>query len=325
MDGKLIVFKNSSIWVMYGNNGPAPTSQGSDWTVPQRIPSNEGAIGNGATISTDVGVFFQSATGIHLLGRDLSVSFIGAPMIDMTSGIASVFTYPMSSYLATSYPTITSATIVGSATQVRWTANNGSTSVTVVYDYLLKQWMNHTYPEMTAVVQSSCMTYQYPQQFTVVTADGNLWQENLPTASQPWMDQDTSGVWHFVPTVCTLAWVKTALQGYMRALDVQLYSQIQTGNNACGLQISLAINNNPNPVQTVNWPPAVLTQNPIPGQVSMFVGAQWNQAMSYQFSVQDTDGGFSGESGQGARFVNLTVALEKLGDRYPFLPVSAKQ
>ena len=145
MDDKFIVFKEATIWVMYGNNGPALTGQNSDWSVPQRIQSNVGAISQFGTCSTDVGIFFQSQAGIYLMGRDLAVSFIGAPVIDVI----------------TANPVITSATIVPGFTQVRFTCNNGAggSTTTVCYDYLLQEWTTHTYQYITNPVQSSCLSY----------------------------------------------------------------------------------------------------------------------------------------------------------------------
>jgi hypothetical protein len=311
MDGKLLVFKSQSIWVMYGTNGPALTGQGSDWTVPQRIPSNVGAVGWQSIISTDAGVFFQSSgsvPGLYLLGRDLAVTFIGKNVTDTL----------------TSYPTITSAVSVPSANQIRFTCSNGTSNITVAYDYLLQQWTTHSYPYVTYAIQSACTTYQNPQQYSLLDASGKLWQENLPTAAQPWMDFDVSSVAHFVPTVIQTAWIKTELQGYLQALYAQLYTALQSGTNMSGLQIQLAINYNGTIVQTAKWAAAALAKSPNPGQVIMDIAGVNNQAMSYQFTISDVDPGVSGESGQGARFIGLGLSLNKIGPRYPFIPTASK-
>ena len=308
MDGKFICWKGSSIWIMYGTNGPAVTGQGSDWTTPQRLQSNVGAVGQFGLCSTDVGIFFQSSTGIYLLGRDLSVTFIGAQVMD----------------LLTIYPLVTSATLVPSATQVRFTCSNASASVTVVYDYLFRDWTTHSYSWLSAPVQSACLSASAPQQFTLISQDGQLWQEHLPTDAQPWMDSDVNGGLHFVPTTIGLAPIRTGLQGYLRCLFAQLKTVLQAGNCCSGLQIQLSINDDPSIVQTAVYPAEDLVSLAIPGQVAMYVGAGYNQAFSYSFTVSDVDSGVAGQSGQGARFIGLGLALEQLGPRYPFLPVGAR-
>jgi hypothetical protein len=312
MDGKFIAFKQSSIWIMYGNNGPALTGQGSDWTVPQRIQTNVGAISQFGCCSTDVGIFFQSPDGIYLLGRDLSVSFIGAPVIDTIKA----------------YPTITSATLVPSATHVRFTCSNGTNSVTVVYDYLLKQWTTHSYVYLTTPIQSSVLSYEQPQQFTMITQDGNIWQEQLPNAPQAWMDQDLLGGYHFVNTTVQMAWIKQGLQTFLRAGQIQLYTALDNsgaGTNMSGLQVQLATNYNPAVVQTGLWTAENLYELATPGQVSMYTAGAFNLSQAYQITLQDIDSGTVGQSGQGAVFLGLAMEIDAVAPRFALLPVLARQ
>ena len=77
-------------------------------------------------------------------------------------------------------------------------------------------------------------------------------------------------------------------------------------------------------MQTAVYHAEDLVSLAIPGQVAMYVGAGYNQAFSYSFTVSDVDSGVAGQSGQGARFIGLGLALEQLGPRYPFLPVGAR-
>lgn len=302
MDGQLFVFKATSIWLMSGTNGPGLTGQGSDWSVPRKISTNVGAAGPAGMVLTDVGLFFQSPSGIYLLGRDQSVVFVGKNVVDT---------------LAT-YPTITSATLVPSATQVRFTCTNGESGATIVYDYLLKQWTTHVYPWITTPIAAACIDANV-QRYTLMSADGNLWQEAAPGIG--W-DEDASFVQHFVPTSVTLGWIKTSQQGYVRCLFALLFAQLL---DACGLQLELAVNFNPTIVQTSSRTYAELSASRVPGQAQFYVGAKWNQAMSYQFTLSDTDpGGAAGETGAGARFVSLSMLLDVLGPIYPFTRVSSR-
>ena len=311
MDGKLFVFKQTELWAMFGLDGPALTGQGSDWTVPQKVSSNVGAVSQAAVVNTDVGVFFQSPSGIYLLGRDLSVSFIGKNVIDTLAA----------------NPIITSATLVPSATQVRFTCcadvSNGTQGVTICYDYLLQAWTTHVYSWVGSFpdahfapcpIASACID-DANQQYTLLDVNGNLYQEWSTTATQPWMDMDINQDVHFVPTVTTLAFLKTEEQGYLRATYAQLLTSMPSSPNNAGLKVQLAINYDPTIVQTATYPAAQLQGS---GRCQMVIGAKWNQAMSYQFTVSDVDSGVVGQTGQGARFIALAVELDKIGDRNPF-------
>lgn len=303
MDGNFFCFKEDEIWIMSGNNGPALTGQGSDWTVPRRISTNVGAISQFGCVNTDVGIFFQANTGIYLLGRDIQVSFIGKNVIDTLAA----------------FPTITSACLVPEATQVRFTCSDGSTNTTIVYDYLLQVWATHVYPYITVPIVSSCLDTQ-EQLYTLLDQSGNLWQENPRAAAFPWKDQDSSQNWHFVPTVVTTAWIKTSLQGYVRASYAQFLNQLQ---DPCGLQVQMAINYNPGIQQTWVYPYTQLQAAPLPGQIAPYLGAKFNQEMAYQYTISDVSSTDT-VTGQGARFIGLGLMLENLGLVYPFLPIGSR-
>ncbi len=301
LDANFIVFKQSSIWYMTGD-GPAQTGQGSDWSIPTRIASDVGCIEWRSVVLTPVGLMFQSPNGIYLLGRDLSVSWIGKNVIDIT----------------TEYPTINSAVLVPDSTQVRFTATNGSSSITIVYDYYLQQWTTHTYSYLTAQVASATLTYDVPQQYTILTTDGNIWQEELPTATAPYFDTDSSSVQHFVPTTITCAWVKLqGIQAYNRLRRIMFYGDQQ---DQCGMAISLAINYQPTIEQTYTYPYNALSSLPIPGQVEMHVAGAYNKQFSIQATFSDVAGGAGMVTGQGMRFVAAGFEILSIGERYRQIP-----
>lgn len=322
MDDKFLVFKESSIWVMQGLNGPAQTGQGSDWSVPIQIPTNVGCISSTAIETTDIGVFFQSNQGIYLLGRDLSVVFIGAQVQDLT----------------TQYPTIVDIVKIPEANQIRFICTDGTDSASIVYDYYLKQWALHTYPNMvTGYVVSACLSYQSPNLLTMLTSDGNIWQEHAPGSEYYWLDEQFNGVWYtFIPTSVSTAWIKTSLQGYMRSRQIQLMAETASGVNLPGLQISIAINyDETTQVQSNTWTSTKLSTLRVPGQVQVYVGAKWNQAQAYMITVNDVipDAYFANGypvpqstwTGQGASFVGIAMELDMLGPRYLLLPSGARQ
>jgi hypothetical protein len=314
MDDKFLVFKESSIWVMQGLNGPSPTSSGSDWTVPIQIPTNVGCISSQAIETTDVGVFFQSNNGIYLLGRDLSVSWIGAQVQDLTN----------------QYPIIVDIVKIPEAQQIRFICTDGTYSAAIVYDYYLKQWSLHTYAQFVMPVASACLSYQSPNLLTILTGDGQLWQENAPGSTFYWFDTNTSSnMVFFVPTSVSTAWIKTSVQGYSQVITASLKSNLATGADLCGLQIQLALNGDNTIVQTVNWNQNQLAVLAIPGQVQMFIGAKYNMGQEYQFTVSDTTPYASntptaGWTGQGAVFIGLAIETQELGPRYLLIPAGAR-
>ena len=132
----LIVFKERSIHRVYPltgdgtpyGGGPDNTGAGGDWGQAP-IASDVGCINVNSVERTDMGVFFQSAKGIYLLGRDLSLSYVGAAVEELLEDL-----------------TITSANLVARDNQVRFSCSDG---VTLVYDYAVavNAWSTFTNPE----------------------------------------------------------------------------------------------------------------------------------------------------------------------------------
>lgn len=306
MDGKFVAFKVSSIWIMIGD-GPSDTGQGSDWTQPEAICSDVGAVSWQSVVNTPKGVFFQAPNGIYLLGRDLQVSFVGKAVVDRT----------------TAYPVVTSSCLVPGSTQVRFTCSNeaGTDAIVIVYDYLLDQWTTHTYARLSAPIASACLTFNAPRRYTLLTTDGKLWQERLPGDANRYKDQDSSGVEHFVPTTCALAWVKTQVQGFQRMRRAQFFGEQQ---DDCGLQATFAFNYDDTARQTATWYSHELAalENSLP--VEAYVAAAWNKQMAIQISFTDVAGS-SMTTGQGMRFVAAALELQNLGPRYRLLAAGARR
>lgn len=302
MDDKFVVFKATSIWIMTGD-GPSDTGQGSDWSIPQALSTDVGAVNWQSVVSTPIGLMFKASNGIYLLGRDLQVTFIGKNVIDTL----------------TSYPVVTSATLVPSRTQVRFTCStsDGSASTVVVYDYLLAEWSRHSYAQLSAPIASACLTFNAPQRYSLVTTDGKLWQEHLPSDAAWGFDEDSSGTPHFVSTSVTGSYTKTQVQGYMRTRRIQL---LASQDDDCGVRLDVAVNYQDAVVQTAQWTSADLKRLPIPGQVELHVAAKYNSCQSVRVTVSDT-AGTTMVSGAGMRFVALAYELQPKGQRYRGIPV----
>lgn len=306
MDGKFIVWKATSIWVMEGE-GPTDTGVGSGWQEPALLATDVGALSWQSVVLTPKGLMFQAPSGgIYLLGRDLQVTFIGKNVVDRIAA----------------YPTVVSATLVPSSTQVRFVCADaaGSNNIVIVYDYLLDQWTTHQYAQLSAPIAASCLTYG-TSQFSLLTTDGQLWQERAASDANRYMDQDSAGNNHFVTTRITIPYVKAQAQGYQRMKRVQFFGEQR---DDCGLQMDLAFNYDDTVKQTAKWSNIQLRPLSIRGQVEAFVAARYNKQMSVQVTISDT-AGTSMTTGAGMRFVGAALELQNLGPRYKLLGAAARR
>ena len=76
MDGYLFIFTSEAIYRVHGD-GPNSLGEGTPFPNPIKICSGVGAVDNSPILLTDMGILFIAKTGIHMLGRDLKVSFVG--------------------------------------------------------------------------------------------------------------------------------------------------------------------------------------------------------------------------------------------------------
>lgn len=123
LDDKLVIYKQKQIYILYGD-GPLITGAQSDYTDPQKISSNVGCIEPRSVVFSPIGLFFQSLNGIYLLSRSLDVTYIGQAIENEL----------------TQYPTIVSAKLHPTLTEVRFLCSNGSAGIELRFDYRVNQW-----------------------------------------------------------------------------------------------------------------------------------------------------------------------------------------
>jgi hypothetical protein len=138
MDDKLIIFKENAIYYINGA-GPDNTGGNSQYSQAIFITASVGCANQQSITMTQQGLMFQSNKGIWLLGRDLSTSYIGAPVESFNSAL------------------VNSACSVPETNQVRFTMNSG---VTLMYDYYYQQWGTFVnVPAISSVIYQSLHTY----------------------------------------------------------------------------------------------------------------------------------------------------------------------
>jgi hypothetical protein len=313
MDDKLVVFKSTSIWVRYGD-GPADTGQGSDWTGPYRVTSDVGCIAWQSIVLTPMGIMFQSAAGIYLLGRDLQVSFVGKNVVGELA----------------SFPTIQGSVLVPEQNQVRFLAWNGEsgfsseTQEIIVYDYLQSQWTTHVYGAVDGELVASMVRQLTTGQVALLGAAGDIWQEHLPTDPTPWLDEDATGATSWVASSVTWPWIKVqGVQAYQRVRRVMpLFEEL----DVFGVTMDLAFDYDPAPVETTSWTSAQLSPYAPTIQVEHHVSGAYNKRQAIQVTLTDTPGVPVDAllTGQGARFVNISLEIDAIGPRNRRIPAGLR-
>ena len=121
LDDKLIVFKNNSMYAVFGD-GPNGLGQGT-FSDPKLISTDVGCRDARSIVNSSEGLYFMSNKGIYLLDRSLQVIYIGADVEDYNS------------------LEVTGAVLLPKLNQIRFTTRTG---VTLVYNYYYKGWSTFT-------------------------------------------------------------------------------------------------------------------------------------------------------------------------------------
>jgi len=77
LDGKLIIFRENSIYYIAGD-GPLETGTQNSFTEPEVISSDTGCVEPRSVVNIPTGLLFKSKKGIYVLDRAMQVSYIGA-------------------------------------------------------------------------------------------------------------------------------------------------------------------------------------------------------------------------------------------------------
>lgn len=139
MDGRIVVFKDSEIYILAGD-GPGATGAGG-WSLPERITTDIGCVSRHSVVRCERGLLFKSRRGIYLLDRSFQPSYIGAPVEYWNDC------------------DIVASTIYTPLSQALFAAKSDSSTTILVYDYALNKW--------------STYTGQAP--VSMVSHDGDLW------------------------------------------------------------------------------------------------------------------------------------------------------
>lgn len=215
MDDKLILFKQDAIYYLIGQ-GPDNTGANNDFSDPVFITSTVGCANQNSIVFIPQGLLFQSDKGIWLLGRDLSTSYIGAPVEAFNGDL------------------VVSAISIPGTNQVRFTLSSGTT---LMYDYFYNQWGTFSnIPALSSTLFQSLHTY--------IDQYGRVFQEtpNL------YLDGGKPVLLSF-----TSSWINLAtVQGFERAYDFFLLATYLSPHK---INLQIAYDYNPSPTQSTTISP----------------------------------------------------------------------
>lgn len=149
LDDKLLIFKKNLIFF---TSGQGPNNTGTDFGLfpPELVASDTGCDNQSSIVLTPVGVMFKSAKGFYIINRSLQLEYIG---------------YDVEIF---NFQNVTSALMVEDRNQVRFLTDSG---LTLVYDYLYKQWSTFTNHEGADAAM-------WKNVYTYLRMDGAVWSEN---------------------------------------------------------------------------------------------------------------------------------------------------
>ncbi len=218
-DTTFVAFKSHSIEYVTGQ-GPTDAGESNDFSPSQLVTTDCGCTNPRSIVMTPFGLMFKGAKGIYLLMRDLSVTYIGAD-VEAYNGA-----------------TVTSAVLLESVNQVRFTLDTG---IALVYDYSV------------AAITGDPRSGQWCVRTNVNAVDSVIWggehtyirSDGITRQEDP--DSFTDDGAH-IPLALTTSWLQFAgVQGYQRLRNMLV---LGTYRGPHKLRISVAYDFNPAIVQT---------------------------------------------------------------------------
>lgn len=287
LDDKIILFKRDSIYYINGN-GPDNTGANNQYGAAVFVTSTVGCENQRSIVLIPQGLMFQSNKGIWLLGRDLSTSYIGAPVEAFNDA------------------TVLSAINIPGTNQVRFTLSTGQV---LMYDYFYQQW-----GEFTGIPAIS--STRYADLHTYIDSYGRVFQESPDSfldGSIPVLMSFKTGWFNFA-----------GIQGYERFYFMHLLGTYITPFK---LNVQLGYDYNSSPSQSIIVTPDNFSgaygsgvyggSSPYGGPGRVFearVFPQKQKCESFQITVQelfDSTQGVPAGAGFNLSGLNLTVGLKK--------------
>lgn len=244
LDANLAIFKPTSIFILSGS-GPNTLDTSGQFNDAQLLVSDTGCDNQNSLVfvtqtpNSPGGLLFKSAKGIYLLGRDQSLTYIGAPVEQYNS------------------LTITSANILAQTNEIVFTTLEGTC---LVYNYYFNAWTTWSgLPAVDAVVwQGQLVILRTDGTCMIQDQTGQIWADTFAQPANnivyeiPHSNQDStvvvsSPVIRPINRVVTTPWVRFALQGFQAVYNVLILGQFQGPSQ---LKCEVAYDYNPTIVES---------------------------------------------------------------------------
>jgi hypothetical protein len=228
LDASLAIFKPTSIFLLTGS-GPSPLDTSGQFNDAQLLVSDVGCTNQNSLVFVTQtpnyagGLLFKSAKGIYLLGRDTSITYIGAPVEEYND------------------LTITSASLLALTNEIAFTTAEGTA---LVYNYFFDTWSTWTgLPAVDAVVWNDALVIlRSDGTAQVQDIAGTVWQDTITQATVPPIVRP-------VTRVARTPWIKLAghLQGYQAVYNALILGQFSGPSN---LLVEVSYDYNPSVVES---------------------------------------------------------------------------
>lgn len=240
-NGPTCVFFTRSDGFVFGGEGPDMFGNG-EWTRPEKFAPGQGVRPNGFIASTHMGALYSAQSGIYLVGRDLKVTNIGAPMAEYATAFAANDPVVLDDRNEVWIP------IWGGDPDS--TTSESDRSI-LVYNYLLSQWYRHEiggstfHPgrnvELLGWVNTSSQTSLY-----LLDSSGYLYRHKTEQDSDPYIDRiGTSGTTYPVSAELSTSWLQVPDYGARtRCYRVAIIGSWGGGNGTTTLDVMTSTNFN---------------------------------------------------------------------------------
>ncbi len=207
MDDKLIIFKQTSIFVLNGD-GPNDLGGGDQFSTPELVTNSIGCTNPNSVVLTKDGIMFQSEKGIWLLDRGLGApQYVGAGVDDDAKAHL-----------------VSSAVVDPNDNLIIFTTYDGEA---LVFDYYVNQWATYTNHQAIDAVNFNGL-------FTFCKPNGQVFIQNRNVFTD-------NGA--FVPMEFITPWISSGgLQAYQRIFRAFILGQFKGPHR---LNVSVAYDFNP--------------------------------------------------------------------------------
>ena len=294
LDDKVVCFTKSGIYVLEGTFGDRDgTNLSVRFTL---VAANYGCIEPRSIVSTRFGLFFQSAKGIYLLDRSLTVQDVGRNVMD--------------TILAN--PIITSAAVSAPGDEVRFNCKptkSSTTGVTLCFHFMRKRWTVYQYLDSYTSTSSAGFNgmCQFDGSIYMLGQSGGLFKES----STSYLDNTSFVQGQIVTTWITPAYLGVLAQTAAPLTGIQRIKRFCLNyrrQSAANLTIEAQYDYDETSWATLaTFTDAVLTAAPLLDEVEVHIPRQ--KCAAIRFRITCSDPGVALGSGRGLDIVGLGLRV----------------